>query len=194
MQLYGSLPSPYVRRIRLALAGQSFEFIPLNIYEGQDRARLIALNPTRKIPMLVDGEQVIFDSGVIYRYLQQKFGWAPLSWSEENNLTLVNAANDSMVELFLCKKSGLDTSEDKLFFNLQRERVAATLQVLADKVSAGEFANWRYPSMALYSLLDWASFRQTADLTDLPALSGFLRQFATAALVSETDPRLVDRV
>jgi len=52
MQLYGSIPSPYVRRVRLALSGQAFEFISLNIFEQQDRAQLIALNPTRKIPML----------------------------------------------------------------------------------------------------------------------------------------------
>lgn len=193
MQLYGSLPSPYVRRTRLALAGQSFEFIPLNIYEGPDRARLIALNPTRKIPMLVDGDKVIFDSGVIYRYLAEKFGWGALSWGEENNLSLINAANDSMVELFLCKKSGLDTNEDKLFFNLQRERVAATLQVLADKVVAGEFASWRYPAMALYSLLDWAHFRQTTDLTVHPVLLQFLTDFANEVGVSDTDPRLVER-
>ncbi|MEZ6840978.1 glutathione S-transferase N-terminal domain-containing protein [Acinetobacter baumannii] len=30
---------------------------------------LVQHNPARKVPVLVDGEQVIFDSGVIYRYL-----------------------------------------------------------------------------------------------------------------------------
>lgn len=193
MQLYGSIPSPYVRRVRLALSGQAVEFISLNIFEQQDRARLIALNPTRKIPMLVDGEQVIYDSGVIYRYLQQKFGWQPLTWVEENNLTLINAANDSMVELFLLKRSGFDTAEDKLFFNLQRERVAATLQVLADKVSAGEFSQWRYPAMALYSLIDWSTFRQTFDFSSLPALQQFLQTHAQQAGVAATDPRLVEQ-
>ena len=38
------------------------------------------LNPTRKVPMLQDGELVIFDSGVIFRYLCQKLQLPALSW------------------------------------------------------------------------------------------------------------------
>ena len=64
MQLYGSTSSPFVRRLRLLLAERPHEFISLNIFESADRERLIALNPTRKVPMLADGEQVVFDSGV----------------------------------------------------------------------------------------------------------------------------------
>lgn len=192
MQLYGSIASPYVRRIRMAMYGRELDFITLNIFESAGREVLIKLNPTRKVPMLQDGERVIFDSGVIYRYLCQRVGLATLDWQQENNLTTINAANDSFVELLLCKRSGFDTNDDKLFFNLQRERVAGTLAVLADKVSAGEFARWDYVSQSLYCLLDWIQYRGLYDLTQQPLLQAFVAQHQERSEVRDTDPRLGD--
>jgi len=131
------------------------------------------LNPTHKIPMLQDEQQVVFDSGIIYRYLAEKFKVTPLTWQQENTLTTINAANDSLVELLLCKRSGFNVDEDKLFFKLQRDRVAATLHVLSDKVISGEFLHWNYLSISLYCLVDWILFRELVDLTKYPALVDF---------------------
>jgi len=50
MQLIGSTTSPYVRRIRLLLDDQPYEFINLNIY-GEGRDELRRTNPTLKIPV-----------------------------------------------------------------------------------------------------------------------------------------------
>ncbi len=80
MQLLGSVASPFVRRLRLVLAGQPYQFVALNIFESEGRSVLVQHNPARKVPVLVDGEQVIFDSGVIYRYLASKLKFKPLSW------------------------------------------------------------------------------------------------------------------
>lgn len=190
MQLYGSQSSPFVRRLRLLLAGQTYEFISMNIFESADREKLIKLNPARKVPMLQDGEQVIFDSGVIYRYLCAKFGFTPLSWDEENTLTLINAVNDSLVEILLCQRSGFDTNDNKLFFNLQRERTDAVLKVLEQKMQAGEFLQWNYLAMSLFALLDWAKFRNLADLTTFTALNNFMAQAQQQNGVSDSDPRL----
>jgi glutathione S-transferase len=190
MQLFGSQTSPYVRRIRLLLADTDFEFINMNIFEETDRQTLAAMNPTLRIPMIVVNEQVIFDSSVIYRYLTQKTAAAPLSWYQENQLTVINAVNDSLVMLFQCSRSGFDTNDDKLFFNLQRERVATSMFVLEQQAKNGEFANWNYIAIALYCLLDWTVFRQLMELDDYPALLAFLQQNLQQPLVSETDPRL----
>lgn len=186
MQLYGSSPSPYVRRIRLVLAAQPYEFMTLNIFETTDRATLIRLNPTRKVPMLVDGDAVIYDSSVIYRYLAAKYGWVALTWQQENVLTLINAVNDSLVELLLCQRSGFDTNEDRLFFNLQHERIAAVLTQL-EQMSWDE---WNYVTMSLYALVDWAAFRGLVDLTPYPRLRETLVKHADQPAVQQTDPRL----
>ena len=120
MKLYGSQTSPYVRRIRLLLANQSYQFVNMHIFAEEDRQTLLALNPTLKIPMLEQEGKIIFDSGVIYRFLAAQFQLAALSWYQENQLTVINAVSDSLVSLFLCQRSGLDTNEDRLFFNLQK--------------------------------------------------------------------------
>lgn len=190
MKLFGSGPSPFVRRIRLLLANHPFEFVTLNIFEQQDRSVLIQHNPARKVPMLLDGEQVIFDSNVIYRYLAAKLGFPMLTWAEENQLTLINAVNDSLVELLLCQRSGFDTKADKLFFNLQHERIQAILPQLNQDVANGNYSNWNFVSMSLYALIDWMLFRELVDLTPYPALLQYLTQFAEQPAVKTTDPRL----
>ncbi|MBU2070300.1 MAG: glutathione S-transferase family protein [Gammaproteobacteria bacterium] len=190
MKLYGSQTSPYVRRIRLLLAATAHDFINLNIFAGADRETLAALNPTLRIPMLDDEGQVIFDSGVIYRYLAPRLGLAPLSWYQENQLTVINAVNDSLVMLLQLSRSGFDTNDDKLFFNLQRERVATSLFVLEQQAANGEFAQWNYVAMALYSLLDWTLFRELLELDDYPALLAFCQQNKQQPMLTESDPRL----
>ena len=190
MQLLGSVASPFVRRLRLVLAGQPYQFVALNIFESEGRSVLVQHNPARKVPVLVDDQQVIFDSGVIYRYLAQKLAIKPLSWDQENGLTTINACTDSLVELLLCKRSGFDVTEDKLFFNLQHERVQATLKILNSKVAAGEFAQWDYLAMSLYCLVDWICFRELVDMQPFGALLQFKIAHQQEVGVAETDPRL----
>ena len=190
MQLYGSQTSPYVRRIRLLLAETPHQFINMNIFAEADRQKLLALNPTLKIPMLQDNDEIIFDSNVIYRYLATKMDLAALSWYQENQLTLINAVNDSLVSLFLCTRSGLNTNEDRLFFNAQKERIAASMFVLEQQAANQEFANWQYPAMALYCLLDWVIFRELLDLEDYPALVAFHAANQQQAGAAVSDPRL----
>ncbi|MDP2713194.1 glutathione S-transferase family protein [Rheinheimera sp.] len=190
MKLYGSQTSPYVRRIRLVLAATPHEFINLNIFAGTDRETLAAINPALRIPMLDDDGQLVFDSGVIYRYLAPKLGLAALSWYQENQLTVINAVNDSLVMLLQCSRSGFDTNDDKLFFNLQRERVATSLFVLEQQAANGEFANWDYVAMALYSLVDWTLFRELLEFDDYPALLAFVAQNKAQPMIKDSDPRL----
>ncbi|MBV1790578.1 glutathione S-transferase family protein [Marinobacterium sp. D7] len=190
MKLIGSSTSPYVRRIRLLLAdaGQGYEFSDLNIY-GEDRDQLRRQNPALKIPVLYDGDEVIYDSRVIFRYLQEKLGLAPISWKQENLLTIIDAANDSMVAILLSQRSGLDTGEDRLYFNLQRERVEKSLQALDQRVDEGEFGVWDYPSICLYSMFDWGLFRGLIDAAQYPHLAAWLAEQREQTGVANSDPR-----
>lgn len=192
MRLYGSTTSPYVRRIRVfmhAVGKQTdYEFVNLQIFTEQDRATLTALNPTLKIPMLEDNGQVIFDSRVIYRYLAQKMGIQALSWQDENYLTMIDAANDSLVQMFLLKRSGVDTSEDKLFFNLQEERIQTVIRQLDRLAADGVFEQWQYPSLCLYCMLDWIDFRQLMDLGPFQHLNDFVDKNRQREEVAATIP------
>lgn len=189
-KLIGSQTSPYVRRLRLWLATTPYEFVNLDIYSPEGRAELEKYNPAMKIPMLQDGEQAVFDSRAIYRYLCEQLDHEQLTVDQENALTLIDAAIDANILLMYSKRSGLDPQGDCLICNLQRERLAKTLPVLERQVEEGAFDQWHYPAMSLFGLLDWASFRELMDLTDWPALNGFYQSRAQQPMVKETDPRL----
>jgi glutathione S-transferase len=193
LTLYGSTTSPYVRRLRIWLANTEHQFVNLQIFEEQDRQTLAAKNPTMKIPMLedeVDGKaQVIFDSRVIYRYLTDKFSDPLLSWEQENQLTLVDSANDSLVQMFILSNSDIQPDEDKLFFKLQKERVNAVLVQLNDMVARQQFASWNYPAVCLYCLIDWIEFRNLHNMQGLTDLLAFHDDNAQRIEDTATDPR-----
>lgn len=188
MRLIGSTTSPYVRRIRILLGEELYEFVNLDIY-GEGRDELRQTNPALKIPVLEENGQEIYDSRIIARYVSAKQGRDPLTWDQQNQLTMIDAANDSAVTLLLSTKSGIDTNQNQLFFNLQRERISTTLNVLATMVGEGKFNDWNYPAICLYCLVDWLDFRNLVDWTDLGELLTFRDDHENEAWVSQTSPR-----
>jgi glutathione S-transferase len=193
LKLYGSTTSPYVRRLRIWLANTKHEFVNLQIFAEQDRQVLAAKNPTMKIPMLEDGTdgsvQIIFDSRIIYRYLTDKFDDPLLSWEQENQLTLIDSANDSLVQMFILSNSDIQPDEDKLYFKLQKERVNAVLVHLNDMVANQQFASWNYPAICLYCLIDWIEFRNLHNMQGLTDLLAFHDDNAQRIEVTATNPR-----
>jgi glutathione S-transferase len=162
----------------------------LDIFNEQDRATLVANNPARKIPFLVDGEHRICDSNLIHRYLVDKFSLPQLSYWQENQLVQINACNDSFVELLLCSRSGFDTQSDVLFFNLQRERIDAVLTELNTQCTKSAFLDCDYLKISLYCLLDWIEFRSLSDLSQYSELQSFLKAHHSLAGSEASDPRI----
>ncbi|GAB3673326.1 glutathione S-transferase family protein [Salinisphaera aquimarina] len=188
MKLLGSGTSPFVRRIRLLLGDTPCEFASMDIY-GADRDQLRRHNPALKIPMLIDGDNGIYDSRVIARYLADKMALAPLSWAQENQLTLIDAVNDSGVTLALSKRSGIDIAADVLFYNLQHERIRLSLDALSEQAAAGAFDDWHYPAMCVYALVDWMELRDLFDFSAHQPLLEVRQRHRQQPMVAETDPR-----
>ncbi|WP_018983330.1 glutathione S-transferase family protein [Salinimonas chungwhensis] len=189
MKLYGSTTSPYVRRIRILLSQTPHEFVSLNIYEGKGREVLASKTPVLRVPCLEDDGHLIFDSRVIHNYLTEKFQYAALSWEQENQLTLIDAVNDSLVILFQMKQSNIEADRDAMLVKNQRERIDASLRALNNQVEEGQFSGWQYPSICLYTLIDWIEFRQLHTLKDFDALKSFREDHADRIEITATDPR-----
>lgn len=189
MKLVGSTPSPYVRRTRLWLEGEDYEFIDLNIYSEEGRQVLETYTPAMKIPVLVDGEHSVLDSRVIYRYLNDKLNKETLTLDQENNLSLIDSVQDSFIIRLMTERSGIDPAGDILILNLQKDRINNTLPILEEKVKAGDFEQWQYPAMCLFALLDWVSFRELFDFSAYPALEQFRQDQLSRDIVQSTDPR-----
>ncbi|WP_419148585.1 glutathione S-transferase family protein [Pseudoalteromonas 'SMAR'] len=191
MQLIGSNTSPYARRIRMWAEKNAipFDYQHIDIFAAEGQQTLVKYNPARKIPFLIDESQIICDSNLIVRYLREKHQLDKPSWDQENLLILINACNDSLVELLLSKRSGFAIEQDKLFFNLQRERIQHTLYYLNEHCVTDELLHWDYLQISLYCLIDWVLFRELVDLSDYENLMALHQRWHSEALAQQTDPR-----
>jgi len=78
MTLYSGSNDPYSHRARIVLAEKNISY-EVNIIEpGQLPEDLIDLNPYNSVPTLVDRELVLYDSGVVMEYLDERFPHPPL--------------------------------------------------------------------------------------------------------------------
>lgn len=191
MHLYGSDTSPFARRIRMFAHYHQLDlpYTCLDIFAEDGRNTLVQHNPTRKIPFLTHDDLTIADSGLIMRYLTEHQRLPEMTWWQANQLVQIDACNDSLVELLICHRSGLDTSEDRLFFNLQYERIAALLSYLNEQCVKEAFLESSYLKISLYCLLDWILFRDLYNLQDFAALVAFHQVQSNLPGVAQTDPR-----
>ena len=190
--LIGSPTSPYVRRLRLYLRDIPYTFQAVNIMDPLDDGRLTRVSPIKKIPVLLIDDQPLFESRVIYNYLQKALGRSTLSLPEENFVSAIDALQDQLIQLYLLKRSGHPIDGANPYFRRSDERRKAILSYLASGVVKGEFSRWDYPSMSLYALIDWALLREAMETKDLqPALQSFFADAATQPAVAATDPRRV---
>ncbi len=188
LKLYGSKPSPYVRRIRMLLEGQDYQLELVDLYNDAARAEYEKLNPLKKMPMLDDNGQKLYDSHVIAQYLQQKFNLAQASFNDLNLVSAVDAVTDSLIVLFYGKKSGFELDSDKLIFQLQLERIPSVLTWLNNQAKAGAFSEWGYASIALMSLVNWVEFRSLYDLSPYTDLLAAADKHRDRAIVQSTMP------
>src|SRR6516164_3533967 len=75
MKLYGFGPTRSLRALwGLKELGLDFEFEVVNLIAGENRRPdFLRLNPAGKLPVLVDGDQVIPESAAIVLYLAEKY-------------------------------------------------------------------------------------------------------------------------
>ena len=188
MTLYGSLPSPYVRRVRMLLEGVDYQFNNINVYDDAQRAEFSAISPLRKLPVLTDGDTSIFDSHVIAEHIRKKRQWPETTIEQHNLISAIDAVTDSLIVIFMSKRSGIEVSKDKLLFKLQLERLPVILNWLNQQAKTGIFSAWNLATIALISMVDWVRFRELYDLSDYPDLVDAANQHNHKAIVQSTLP------
>lgn len=183
--LYGSLTSPFVRRIRMLMEDIPYDFKEIDIF-GPDKELLQTINPINQIPVLLHGDQKIWDSRQIFNYLSFFHEWEKMSWDQENRLTAIESAMNAAVAILLLKRSGIKLESNIMYLNRQVERIESVLDYLQSYLSEDALKIWNFESMTLYSFLDWASFREIIDLSKRPECQKFLDTYAEKAIVKET--------
>lgn len=85
MKLYDFDTSPYCQRVRIVLSekGIPYEKIPTNIRTGEARTpEYLKLCPYGQVPVLTDGDTVLYESVIINEYLEDTHPTPPLRPSD----------------------------------------------------------------------------------------------------------------
>lgn len=72
---YSLAPNPMKVALFLEEAGLPYEAIPVDTRKGEQHSpEYLAINPNAKVPAIIDGDAVVFDSNAILLYLGEKTG------------------------------------------------------------------------------------------------------------------------
>lgn len=168
MKLYGSYTSPFVRHCRIVLleTNSQCEFIET------DQAASAVKSPTKRVPFLEDGDIFLTDSSAIIKYLREKTGSSFCTSTQElNNFCLVNAALDTVVNLFFIKRDGVDITQIP-YLQRQAARIQSTLEEL-NNTSFSTQAPYNDADLRLGCFMTWAKLRNQVDFSVYPQLEKF---------------------
>ena len=189
-KLIGATASPYARRLRLYLNDIPYAWEPIDYLSPQGHARLAAVNPILRLPVLIVDEKPIWETRVIFQYLRGKSGRPPLSIDEENAVSSVDALQDQLIQLFLMQRLGDPLSPGHGYLNRASDRQSLILTQLEQEHAMGRFQAWDYPAMALFCLIDWALFRDRLKVEAIPAsLMAFYAACQARPMVINSGPR-----
>jgi len=81
IKLYDYPQSPHCQKVRIVLAEKdlSYETVFVDLQKGeQKKPEFLALNPYGKVPVLIDEDEVVYDSTIINEYLEDEYPHPPL--------------------------------------------------------------------------------------------------------------------
>jgi len=192
--VYGTVTSPYVRRVRVALLelGQPFGFV--DVVSGEGQARMRAVNPLWKIPAVEIDDTVIFDSRVIVNHLIERYGSdgtlrivAPDDPHTHNTITAIDGVLDALINVLYLGRDSV-TPADSSYLTKQGERSRAAMTWLdgrVDDVWLGPARQFGLAELALCTMMGWMRFRDAYPIEQHPNLMRcFEHHDARASLVS----------
>ena len=95
LKIYGMARTRAFRALWVAMElGIDYEHIPVEIGDaGARTAEFLAINPNGRLPVIVDGDFVLFESLAITMYLAKKHGTGTLYPSTDRKSTRLNSSH-----------------------------------------------------------------------------------------------------
>lgn len=197
MRLYGTLTSPFVRRVRV-LAHElalNLELVDTTTPDGQ--AALQRLSPLRKVPVLEVGGVGVLDSHAISTLLLSQHGPGPLrpprrttEIAEGNVVYAVDGALEAAIRLFYLRRDKIDATQIP-YMVTERQRVDRTLAWLEGQVRGPWCTHedgFGLAEVALVTTIEWLQFRDMAELDGYPRLLALTAEHGQRPALLATRP------
>lgn len=161
--IFGTISSPYVNRVVLACRAKTLPFSLSMPAGGAKSPELLAINPLGKIPTMKDGPQVLFESGVILEYLEDKYPkprLIPDSIAGAARVRLIAAIAENYVTVMLVRLfvQASRSAPDPAVVEDSRKKLDHGLDVLTQFVQPGPVAFGRSLTLADCYLVSAVTF------------------------------------
>ena len=146
LQLISATPSPYARKVRIALAEKGIAFELLTEVPWNDTTSTPKFNPLEKLPVLIleDGSSV-YESNYILQYLELKYPTPPMLPADVDGIlaarkleVLCDGVCDALVLTFFERMRGDGASPE--WTARQRRKIDGGVKEMARLVGEGDWA------------------------------------------------------
>lgn len=213
MELYASRDSAWCWRVRLALAFKGLPYTThlLDVATQEHKSpQMLKLTPRGRLPLLRDGEYVVFESIAVLYYLDRKYPQAPLFGdSAEEGGVILRVAEEfqNYIEPHLIaiidavRAHELEGRRDEIMEHMLA--AASEARTIEGRLSKSDWVVGERPSAADFVIYPWIRLLQDAlvdpDATELaarfmpvevqyPALARWLERIAALPGYAETEP------
>jgi glutathione S-transferase len=197
LRLYGTLTSPYVRRVRVVALELGIEHALIETASEAGLATLRSITPIWKVPVAEFDGVTLFDSAVINEALIAAHGPGPLADQDPrdtelcNVMTVIDGVLDSLINVFYLGRDGV-TPATASYLQKHLERAASGAQWLDERVLDGQWLTearrFGLAEIALTTTLGWMRFRDTYPIERHPALVACFDQHSARASMRATLP------
>ena len=202
-KLWFSEGSPFARKVRIVLAekGLAYEKDLLNGIRPADTHR--KFHPGLLVPVLVDGEQTLFESNLIIDYLLRTYPANPPEmprpplipsltrperhWEDAKTLAVLETMGNAIANFKLLRDEGA-TPERFPYLARHLARVESCLDWLEDRATPDGFVpGWlSIMDINLICLIAYGEKRKLLKLRDRPRLEGIIAGFSNRPSILST--------
>jgi len=197
MKLYGSLTSPYVRKVRVFMREKEIDYEFIVEGPADPKGNIPRLNPLGKVPLLIrDDDEVMFESPMIIEFLDELSGYPLIPagksrWRAQRWHALGQGILDAVVARLMETRRPPER-QDPAVIDRQEGKVAAALRFANEHYKKGKYLVDDALTIADISMavaLEYIDFRYAHDWRSLyPHLDQWLAVHSTRPSFIETRP------
>jgi glutathione S-transferase len=196
--------SPYARKIRVVLAEKALEYEAHEVSFATASAAYDSVNPCRRVPVLVDAGQTLFESNAIIEYLLRTYpqtpsgGEPPLAdvlcrgsdyWEDQQTLIGIETMLNSGLVLLQMRNNGIGPDQSEY---LQREhgRIQLLLDWLDSRATRDGFVPgvFSIQDLNMVITLQWCDYRSMFEWRGRSNLEAIVERYAGRDSISATTP------